>query len=67
MFTKEQIKELGLEEVRARQAEIQKEVLNADADLDGLMEEAELLKARSLEIEASNEDAKKTRKSSSIY
>ena len=56
MFTKEQIKELGLEEVRARQAEIQKEVLNADADLDGLMEEAELLKARSLEIEASNED-----------
>lgn len=29
MFTKEQIKELGLEEVRARQAEIQKEVLNA--------------------------------------
>lgn len=62
MFTKEQIKELGLEEVRARQAEIQKEVLNADADLDGLMEEAELLKARSLEIEASNEDAKKRAK-----
>lgn len=62
MFTEEQIKELGLEEVRARQAEIQKEVLNADADLDGLMEEAELLKARSLEIEASNEDAKKRAK-----
>lgn len=62
MFTKEQIKELGLEEVRARQAEIQKEVLNADADLDGLMEEAELLKARSLEIEASNEDAKNAQK-----
>ena len=62
MFTKEQIKELGLEEVRARQAEIQKEVLNADADLDGLMEEAELLKARSLEIEASNEEQKNAQK-----
>lgn len=62
MFTKEQIKELGIEEVRARQAEIATEVLGTDADLNALMEEAEGLRARALEIESANEDAKKRAK-----
>lgn len=63
MFTKEQIKELGIEEVRARQAEIATEVLGTDADLNALMEEAEGLRARALEIESANEDAKNAQKS----
>lgn len=62
MFTKEQIKELGIEDVRARQAEIATEVLGTDADLNALMEEAENLRARALEIESANEDAKKRAK-----
>lgn len=62
MFTKEQIKELGIEEVRARQSEISTEALATDADLNALMEEAQELRARALEIESANEDAEKRAK-----